>query len=280
MVEQHPVIVITKKEIMDNIRNKWIMLITLIFAALTVLVSYFGSLGQGWQSLELTIAGMMALVQYLIPIIGLMLGYAAIAGEIERGSMSALLALPVQRYEIILGKFLGLGSVLSFAILLGFGIAGVIIGINVSEVNYGEYLIFIGASILLGLVFVSLALFSSAFFKRRSTSMGMVIFLWFFFTMIWGIILIGIVFATMDFAKALSEGFPTWFYVVDMINPLSAYSTLVSLNVGPVSSVQHAQTVSMSYPEFYTSGLMSLILIIWISVPLFFAFWRFKKREI
>src|SRR6056297_2013204 len=172
------VLLIAKKETMDNIRNKWIIFMTGVFAFLTLIISYFESFGGGWQSVGLTIAGMMSLVQYLIQIIALMLSYGAIVGEIERGSMSAFLSLPVKRFEIILGKFLGLSSVLAVSIIAGFGIAGIIIGINVGEINIGEYIFFLLSSILLGMVFICLGLFASSFFKRRSTSMGMAVFLW------------------------------------------------------------------------------------------------------
>ncbi|MDG6228454.1 MAG: ABC transporter permease subunit [Candidatus Thermoplasmatota archaeon] len=274
----HPIVLIAKKEIMDNIRNKWILLMTGIFAALTLLISYFGSLGQGWQDLGLTIAGMMALVQYLIPIIGLMLGYAAIVGEIERGSMSALLSFPLKRIEVLIGKFLGLGGVLSFSLLVGFGIAGIVISANVSEVDIGQYLIFLLASVLLGLVFVALSLLASSFFHNRSTAMGLAIFLWFFFTMIWGIIMLGVAMLSMDVETAFTSGFPDWYYAINIINPISAYGTLVSLNVGPVSSSFTEQ--AFSNPAFYSSELMATILFLWIAISLIIAYIFFKKRDI
>ncbi|MCK5159209.1 MAG: ABC transporter permease subunit, partial [Candidatus Heimdallarchaeota archaeon] len=149
----HPLFLIAKKEIMDNVRNRWIIIVTIIFAILTIAMSAFGSfISEGWQDLGITITLMMSIVQLLVPIIGLMLGYAAIIGEIEKGSMSALLSLPVTRLEVVIGKFLGLGGVLAFSITVGFGIAGIVIGIMVPNVDFLEYLVFIGATILVGLV--------------------------------------------------------------------------------------------------------------------------------
>jgi Cu-processing system permease protein len=250
-----------------------------IFALLTFVVSYFGSFGEGWQSLGLTIAGMMSLVQFLIPIIALILSYGAIVGEIERGSMSAFLSLPVKRVEIILGKFIGLSSVLGISVLVGFGVAGIIIGINIGEINIGEYIVFLLASILLGMVFVCLGLFTSSFFKRRSTAMGMSIFLWFFFSMIWSIIISGIAIMMVDdITSVVSSGLPDWYFAVDMINPLSAFSALVSLNVGSVSSV--GQGFIGSYPDFYSTPLLTFILLIWLAVFLFLSIIIFKKRDL
>ena len=271
---------IAKKEILDNVRNKWIIVLTIIFASLALVVSYFGSIfSQGWQNFGATISGMMSLVQFLIPIIGLMLGYAAIIGEIEKGSMSSLLSLPANRLEIILGKFFGLGSIISFTTLIGFGVAGIVIAVNVADVNYADYLVFIGATILLGLVFLSLALFFSSLFKKRSTAMGGAILLWFLFNMILPLVFVGIMVASSGIENILSSGgFPDWYHALELFNPLSVYSALISLNVGPVSTMQGA--FSMSYPSFYSSGLMASILILWIVSFLLLAFWRFDRRDV
>ena len=231
-----------------------------------------------WQELGLTIAGMMTLVQYLIPIIGLMLGYSAIVGEIERGSLNALLSFPLKRIEVLIGKFLGLGGVLSIALLVGFGIAGVVIGLNVSEVDVVQYLTFLLSSVLLGLVFVAISLLASSFFENRSTAMGMAVFLWFFFTMIWNLIIAGIAIASGGINEMLTNGFPDWYYAVNIINPISAYGTLVSLNVGPVSASPIDDILST--PEFYSSWLMVMILLLWTILSLVLAYLFFKKRDL
>ncbi|MEA2055735.1 MAG: ABC transporter permease subunit [Candidatus Thermoplasmatota archaeon] len=274
---------IAKKEVMDNVRNLWIIIITIIFATLTIIISALGSLfTDEWQSLGLTIAGMMGIVQLLVPIIALMLGYAAIVREIENGSMNVLISLPVKRHEIILGKFIGLGSVLSFTILVGFGIAGAIIGLMVPNVDYAQYFIFIGGTILFGLVYLNVALFFSTLFKKRSSALGGAIFLWFFFNMILPIILIGIAFAGAAL-KDIAQGIvPDWYYLIDLVNPMSVYSALVTLNVGSIGSAGSSMGVTpqIGYPEFYTSGLMILILSIWIVGFLSLSYWRFNKKDI
>jgi Cu-processing system permease protein len=270
---------ISKKEILDNVRNKWIIILTIIFATLTLVVSYFGSIfSQGWQDLGATISGMMSLVQFLIPIIALMLGYNAIIGEIEKGSMSSLISLPINRLEILLGKFFGLGGVISFTTLIGFGLAGIVIAINVSDVNYGNYLIFIASTIILGLVFLSLALFFSTIFKKRSTALGGAILLWFIFNMILPLVFVGIMIAFTSLESISVGNFPDWYYLLELFNPLSVYSALISLNIEPISNMQ--MDFSLSYPSFYSNGLLIIILIIWTIAPLTLAFWRFNKRDI
>lgn len=281
-MEINSIISIAKKEMMDNIRNLWIIIITIIFALLTIAMSALGAIfSDEWQSLEITVALMMSIVQLLVPIIALMLGYAAIVKEIENGSMNTMIALPVKRWEIILGKFLGLGGVLSFTILVGFGLAGIVIGLKVPNVNYVEYLIFIAATILVGLVYLNVALFFSTLFKKRSAALGGAIFLWFFFNMILPIILIGLAFAGAAFSDIMAGHAPDWYYGVSLINPMTAYSTLVTLNVGNISAVSATSGApSLQYPNFYTSGLMILILFAWITSFLFLSYWKFNRKDI
>ena len=270
-----PSLIIAKKEIMDNIRNKWIIIITIIFVLLTILASYGGSYGQGWKSLELTIVVMILLVQIIISIIGLILGYASISGEIEQGSLSSLVAQPVTRLEILLGKFLGLGAVLSFTILVGFGIAGLIIGINVPNVNFGGYFLFIVASILIGLVFLSLSLFYSSFFKKRSTSMGMAIFTWIIYMpILWTIIMGIILFATTSYSDIIRSSIPDWYYAINLINPQTIYSSIVSINIIEVADV------SYSYPSFYNNTILLGLMAIWIIIPLVIAYFMFNRRDV
>jgi Cu-processing system permease protein len=273
---------IAKKEIMDNIRNKWIIIVSVMFALLTLVVSYFGSLGShGWQNLGVTIAGMANIVTFLIPIIALMLGYATIIGEIERGSMSALLALSMTRYEIVIGKILGLAAVLCFTILVGFGVAGLMIAANVSNVNYLDYGIFIGATMLLGLVFLTVAVFFSTIFTKRSTAMGGAIFLWFLFQIILPLVVFGLLATNIDITQITigqTLKVPTWYHIVELGNPISVYSSLLTISLGPVSSTSAATMIPA--PTWYSSGLLIGVILVWIAVFFFFTYWRFNRKDI
>jgi len=65
--------------------------VTAIFIFFTFVITYFASL--------------VSLAIYLVPLISLILGYDAIVGERERGSLDLLLALPITRLELLLGKY-------------------------------------------------------------------------------------------------------------------------------------------------------------------------------
>jgi len=257
------ILIIAKKEFMDNLRNNWIIALSIIFAILAILVSYSGSsTDQSWKSLEQTITGMKSITLFLIPIIGLMLGYASVVGEIEKGSMDSLLSHPVKRFEIITGKFIGLGSVICLTVLIGFGLAGIIIAVNVPNSDYILYLTFICVSILLGLAFLSITMLFSTFFKSRSTSMAATITLWIFFAFFWQMLTVVIILTTIKGNNiGTSSGPPDWFYQMQYFNPIAAYGYIGDSNAPPI----YWAVLSM---------------ICWIVLPMLAAFWIFRKRDI
>ena len=103
------------KELRDRPRNRWVLAVALVFIVFSLLITYFGGAQQGLvgpRSLEYTITSLVSLVIYLIPLIALLLGFDAVVGERERGSLELLLALPVSRLELLLGKLICLAAAL------------------------------------------------------------------------------------------------------------------------------------------------------------------------
>lgn len=109
--------IIAGKEFWDRIRNRWVLAVAIVFTVFALVIAYFGAAQQGavgFRSIDLTIASLVSLVIYLIPLIALILGFDAIVGERERGSLDLLLTLPITRKELILGKYAGLAAALAF----------------------------------------------------------------------------------------------------------------------------------------------------------------------
>ncbi len=107
-----PIRIVAAKEFRDRLRNRWVIGVALTFTALALVIAYFGTAQQGtvgFHSIELTIASLVSLVIYLVPLIALMLGFDAIVGERERGSLGLLLSMPVTRTEVLIGKYCGPG---------------------------------------------------------------------------------------------------------------------------------------------------------------------------
>ncbi len=275
---------IAKKEILDNIRNKWIIFSTASFIIIAIIASLIGSAFSGGdgslENLRTTVLMMMFFIQYIVPVIGLMLGYASIVGEIKDGSMNALIAHPVTRFDIILGKFFGLSFALSFSIFLGFGIAGTIIAAFVGTVDFMLYLGFIGLTILLGIVFLSISMFFSSLLNKRSTSIGLSVFIWSLFSFLWGLMLFGSMAANHINPYSSEAGS---YFALNLFSPSQVFNSLIAINIGPQPMAMPSLGMSMFvryFPDFYNNTTLLSIMFIWIISMIALSYIFFSKKDI
>ncbi len=269
---------IAKKEFLDNIRNKWVILLTILFVLIIVVFSYAAGSGETFGDMQNTVLGLLGITSILIPLIAIILGFSTISGEAESGALFVVLSYPVRRVEVLLGKLLGLGSVIIVSVFIGFGLGGVVIALTVGPESWVGYIGFIFLSIFLGFIYLSLAICISAFCKRRITSIGGGILI-FFWSMIYGTILMAIFFATGGTIDDLMAGvIPEWFFNSVVFSPGDLHQTAVQRAFG-VDTIS-AMGFSITIPEFLNSINLIIVHIVWFLVPLVLAYIFFKKRDI
>ncbi|PNX50942.1 MAG: hypothetical protein BV456_04965 [Thermoplasmata archaeon M8B2D] len=269
---------IAKKEFLDNIRNKWVILLTILFIILIIVFSYVAGAGSEdtFGGMQSTVFGLLGISSLLIPLIAIILGFSTISGEAESGALNVVLSYPVRRIEILLGKLIGLGSVISFSVLLGFGLGGIVIAITVGPESWIGYFGFILLSMFLGFIYLSLAICISAYCKRRITSIGggIIVFFW---SLIYGTVMIAVLYATGgSFQDFLGGKIPDWFFNSVVFSPSDLYQTAVQRAFGVVSQAGF----SIAIPDFLDWPVVLSSQIIWFIVPLVLAYFFFKRRDI
>jgi len=270
--------VVAKKEFLDHIRNKWVIVLTFLFALIIVIFSYTVGSGETFGNMQNTVLGLLTITSFLIPIIAIILGFSTISGEAESGALNVVLSYPAKRIEVLLGKLLGLGSVIIVSVFIGFGVGGVVIALTVGPESWAGYITFIFLTIFLGFIYLSLAICISAFCKRRITSIGggILVFCW---GIIYGTIITAIFFATGGTFDDLTTGnLPEWFYNSVVFSPGDLHQTAVQRAFGV--NVIDAAGYSFKIPEFLSLSNLLIVHIIWLIVPLVLAYIFFKKRDI
>jgi len=264
--------IIAGKEFWDRIRNRWVLAVALVFTVFALAIAYFGGAQQGsvgFRSIEFTIASLVSLVIYLIPLIALILGFDAIVGERERGSLDLLLSMPITRFELLLGKYLGLAAALAFSTVAGFGLVAIVLS---TQLNLGALLHYFGfmlSSVLLGMAFLSLAVMVSVFATDRTRASGMAIALWFFFVLVFDLLLLGALVITGE--RYGGEIFP---YLL-MANPADVFRIL---NIFGLEDVRTLYGLATVFPRALANPwLLGLVMLAWIVAPLGIANWRFRK---
>jgi Cu-processing system permease protein len=265
------VLALAGKEFRDRFRNRWVLAVALVFTVFSLMITYFGGAVQGQigpRSIELTIASLVSLVIYLIPLIALLLGFDAIVGERERGSLDLLLALPITRLELLLGKFLGLAGALTLSTVAGFALVAVLLFQQFSYAGLYHYLGFVVSSVLLGLAFLSLAMLLSVLARDRTRASGLAIALWFALVLVFDLLLLGLLVASGG-----ELGGDAFAYLL-LLNPADIFRIL---NIFSLDDVRRLYGLaSIVPPALGQAWLMGGAMLVWIVGPLALASWRFK----
>ncbi|HET8549241.1 MAG TPA: ABC transporter permease subunit, partial [Bryobacteraceae bacterium] len=148
---------IAGQEFLVCLRGRWIVVFSAVFAALSLAIAYFGTVtagAAGLQGFERTTASLLNLVLYLVPLLGLSLGTLNISRE--HGSNELLFSQPLSRARILCGRLLGLFAATAVALLGGFGIAALVIWIQIGSDGLLRFTALVLLSIALAAVYLTL----------------------------------------------------------------------------------------------------------------------------
>lgn len=179
--EPRAVSLVASKEIRDARSNRWFLFFAAIFSVLSLTVSLLGLSGSGSMGISgfgRTSAGLVNLVLLIVPLMGLVMGAMSIVSERDQKTLQTLLAQPLNRAEVLTGKFIGMALALSAAILFGFGISGLAMVITGATAQLEVYGWLVGFTLLLGLACLSLGFCLSVLASRSAAAIGAAIFLW------------------------------------------------------------------------------------------------------
>lgn len=178
------------------LRNRWVALATATLTLFALALAFVGSAPGGEvkaDGLVLTAASLATLSVYLVPLMALLLSYDALAGEVERGTLALVLATPLRRSELMAAKFLGALGVLGLAVIVGYGLAGVLVVVLKGWSVEGAvvWCRLIGTSVLLGAVFLAMGLMFSALSRQTGTAAAMAIGGWLVLVVLYDLMLLG-----------------------------------------------------------------------------------------
>lgn len=269
------VLIIARKELRDAIRSKWFWLWAGAFGVLAAVlanvalpgsqVSEFGNFGRSAASL-------VALVQIIIPLMGLTLGAQSIAGQKESGAMRFLLSHPVSRTEAFWGTFSGLAAALMATAAAGFGAAGLVTGLQGGGANAGSFVRIALLSWVLAVTMLGIGMLVSTFTNRSGAALGTAVFVWLTFTFLGDIGLMGTSVATDLPVSAL--------FFAAFANPVEAFR-LASLTAfsGSLDVLGPAGTYAVDRLGDRLEPVLLATTVLWAIVPAGMAAFRFNRSK-
>ena len=269
---------IAGREVLAGIRNRWMLAASLLLGVLALTLAFVGSSPAGpvaASRLAITVVSLSSLSIFLVPLIGLLVSYDALVGEIERGTMPLLMTYPVTRWRIVLGKFAGQVAILAIATVIGFGVAALITGLGEGgdAEAWRAFGVMVGGSILLGAAFIALGTLFSAVVAERGTAAGISVAAWLVFVVLFDMALLAILVA--DEGQVVSGDL---FRVLLLLNPTDVYRMLTlsgSETVGALSGM-----AGVSAEAAFGHALLLPVMVLWIAAPLAVAGLLFGRKEL
>jgi Cu-processing system permease protein len=261
---------ISRKEFVDHLRNGWILAVGVAFAIFALLITFAGfgftgTVGIGQE--QGTLFSLISLVIYLVPLLGLLLGYDAVAGEQEGGTLDLVRSYPFKTVMLLYGKWLGLFLVLAVTLVVGFSMPAAVSIIGGHSLQ--AWLLLSLTSIWIGVVFTSIAIMFSVLILDRGKLIAIAIGIWLLFVVLFDLGIIGLVVATEgDVPMHLVN-------VLFYLNPTALYRLLSIDLIMDAAMIEQLGLMGQIPP---TSALVASI-VAWALVPTAIAAWRIRSLD-
>ncbi|SFJ03117.1 Cu-processing system permease protein [Kaistella treverensis] len=245
----------------DILKNKIVILYTVLLFIISWSVL---GLESNYTKATLSLLNVVLLVVPLVSII-----FSTIYVYNSSQFIELLLSQPVPRAKVWFNLFLGLSTALILAFLLGCGIPILLY----SSIETGASLIITG--VFLSIIFTALAMLAAISSRDRAKGIGVSIFIWMFFAIIYDGILLVLMFQLGDYPI---EGIMA---TLAAINPIGLSRIFVLLQLDVAAMLGQAGAI---FKQVFGSGgglvISMIILTLWTFVPFLWSLLKFNKRDL
>ncbi len=176
---------------------------------------------------------------------------------------------PMSRSKILLSEYAGVSVSLLSAFFIGVGIPIILFAPDAT----GFSLLFTG--VCLTLVFSSIAFFASVMARDKARGIGLVLLLWFYFTLIYDGLVLLVLFNFSDYPLEKIT------LLLSALNPVDLGRIFIMLKMDISALMGYTGAVYQDFFGNWTGMLFTTgIMLVWIALPLWLAIRKFKKKDL
>jgi ABC-type transport system involved in multi-copper enzyme maturation permease subunit len=258
-------------------RSRWVIGTAIAFALLCLAVSLLGlrSLRElGLSGVGPASAALINLGVLLPALMGLLLGGNALVAAREQGLLPMFAVQPVSRSSLVLGPFLGVSAALGASVLLGFGVAAIVLSGVARRSDVMPLAALVGSTLAVAVTCVAIGIGVSAVSRSRLQATSTAITVWFLLALGMDLVLAAV-------APAVRMG-PAGLLVAVVCNPLEAGRVLALLGSTPDGTA--LGPFGAYLVESFGSGGATTILVsslaFWTLAPLVLARWVIARGDL
>ncbi len=252
-------------EIHNLVRSRWLLGMGVLLLAATEVLFRFGG------DPSRAVASLMNVVFLIVPLVSLVLGTVYFYSSREFNEL--LLAQPVNRTAIYLGKLAGFTAALSLVFALGTGLPFLLHGYGLGDYA-GKVAILLLVGEALVIIFSAVAFLAATRYEDRVKGLGSVILLWFFLSAVYdGLLLL----AVHAFHRYPYE---TPLMALVMLNPIDLGRILVLLQLDISALMGFTGAL---FRKFYGSdvgtAVSSAMLLLYAAIPIALGLLAFRRKD-
>lgn len=268
-------VVVAREEYRRALESRWLFGFSGLLGALVLGLSFFG-LAQarevGYQGFARVTLSLMNLVLFMVPLSGLLLGVTSLTGG--QATLPLLLAQPVTRGEVFLGKFLGLVAAITIAQAVGFGAGGLVVALNAGTDQVRGFVALTLLSFLLGAITVAGSMLLAVLWPDRLRATSAALGAWLLLVVAYDLGVLGV--------SSWLRGLPLQSVLLPALlaNPVDLVRVLTTVAAG--SGALFGPTSAVLVRFFGTAGgvqLAFLALLLQLAAPLALGALIFRRRD-
>ncbi len=269
------VLVVAAAELRAALASRLVQGFGAVFALMALAIAVAGLAASGQlvvQGFTRTAVSLLNLALYLLPLVGLVLG--AHAFSVEDGGTELMLAQPVGRGTVLLGRAAGLTLTLALVSAIGFGLAGVVVLVGAGPSGLAGYLIVAAGSTVVGAAGLAVGVLLGVGARRRLTAVAMAL-------VVWVVLAVLFDFAAIALLQFTGDGQPGPLLVALLAaNPIDGMRALALVSLG--ADVLLGPTGAALSRLLSPSGggmLVGTALLAWCVIPLLLAARAFGRKD-
>lgn len=272
-----PILLIAKKEIKDNIRNRWLVMNTLLLLILSLCILLAGSAISGelvLPNIDNIISGLVTLSVFILPLSAVLLSYDSFVGEEESGTLLLMLTYPIKRHQFLLGKLLGHSLLITLACLIGFTPSLLLLS-YFSELSIAivitHFANFMLSAMMLAITFTIIGYMVSLQVKEKAKALGILLLVWFVIVLIYDLALLASIVALADI---LPRNILNLFILLNPADLFRAINLSILNNNGQVTD----SAINIMSNTNLNLSILYMIMFVWLFTLFFSCKFLFNRK--